>query len=800
MEGALMIQHLLRLLLTRTWLLLLLLLGALSSAWYGLSSSLSGMQRAPWVVVLIFGLLAGWLLARTRLRTLWAILLLAGLGILFPIIFFAKLGSPLLAMLRTSLLFGKDLWRWTATLPDPEPLFLAWQEIGTSLSVLFFHLNRWASAARQGQWIVNPIATSLLWSVVFWMAAGWAAWAVRRLRNPLAGLAPLGLLLAFLLNYTGGDIYSLLSFVGCLLLLMAITRLDANELRWLRQHTDYAADIGQDLGLTAGALTVAIVFLAGAASILPTATLDLIDDLTDRYRYGESGDDSIARSLGIAPRPKEVLAMSPWVRGGLPRQHLLGSGPELSQRVVMTVRVFGQVSGMAGSDTIAPRYYWRSLTYDQYNSQGWSSSFAKETPYSAGGRLLNVSNLPGNLVTIEFDPVEDLGGLLYTTGQLVSADHNYLLALRPFEATKDIPIQAQQNAAVDIFGARIEADPYQVEALVAIQAIKRLRTTGTAYPLWIRQRYLELPLNLPDRVISKALELTEDLTNPYDKAAAIEAYLRTIPYSLDIPAPPLGQDVVDTFLFEIQKGYCDYYATAMAVLARAAGLPSRLVVGYASGAYDPANNRYVVTEADAHSWVEIYFAGRGWVEFEPTTSLPLIERPEDQPELEQAQLPLSQTESQPPIDWQIVLNQAGLGAALLGAFALLIFQLDSLRLQRMPPEEAISRIYRRLYRGSRPLTGPLSPSTTPNEFVDTLGARVQAVGQVPLIRDILPSVPAAVHSLTRLYNRAQYSSHLPTRPEIKGALRSWRDLRWRLWLGRLAPKPRGKGIKIGDRG
>jgi hypothetical protein len=64
----------------------------------------------------------------------------------------------------------------------------------------------------------------------------------------------------------------------------------------------------------------------------------------------------------------------------------------------------------------------------------------------------------------------------------------------------------------------------------------------------------------------------------------------------------------------------------MAVMARAAGLPSRLVVGFASGSYDPINNRYVVTEADAHSWVEIYFTGRGWVEFEPTASLPIIQR------------------------------------------------------------------------------------------------------------------------------------------------------------------------------
>ena len=100
-------QRLLSLLLSRTWLLLLLLLGALSSAWYGLSNTISGMQKAPWVVVLIFGLLVGWLLARSRLKTFWALLCLFTLGIIYTLIFFAKLGSPLFTMLRTSLLYSQ---------------------------------------------------------------------------------------------------------------------------------------------------------------------------------------------------------------------------------------------------------------------------------------------------------------------------------------------------------------------------------------------------------------------------------------------------------------------------------------------------------------------------------------------------------------------------------------------------------------------------------------------------------------------------------------------------------------------
>ena len=102
---------------------------------------------------------------------------------------------------------------------------------------------------------------------------------------------------------------------------------------------------------------------------------------------------------------------------------------------------------------------------------------------------------------------------------------------------------------------------------------------------------------------------------------AIEAYLRTISYTLDVPAPPLDRDVADYFLFDLRRGYCDYFATAMVVLARSVGIPARLVTGYASGGYDVISAQFVVLEKDAHSWVEVYFPSYGWVEFEPTSGL-----------------------------------------------------------------------------------------------------------------------------------------------------------------------------------
>ncbi len=213
------------------------------------------------------------------------------------------------------------------------------------------------------------------------------------------------------------------------------------------------------------------------------------------------------------------------------------------------------------------------------------------------------------------------------------------------------------------------------------------------------------------------------------------------------------------------------------------------MVGYASGSYDPANNRYVVTEANAHSWVEIYFTGRGWVEFEPTASLPLIQLPEDTGDELQAGLTGTlETNPQKVIDWPLILNKAGLSLVLVVVLILLFQQIDSLRLKRMPPQAAIHQIYHRLYRRSRPLTGQVAPSLTPNEFADLLQERVQEASRAAYLKDALFPVTSKARGLTKIYNQALYSLNMPSRLEIKTALQSWRDLRWRLWLARFKPK------------
>ncbi len=136
----------------------------------------------------------------------------------------------------------------------------------------------------------------------------------------------------------------------------------------------------------------------------------------------------------------------------------------------------------------------------------------------------------------------------------------------------------------------------------------------------LREYYLQLPESLPDSVYTTAKRITQGCTTPYEKALAIEHWLReNCTYTLTPGTPPKERDFVDYFL-ETRKGYCVYYASAMAVLSRCSGLPARYVTGFALKQDPEANSSfaYVATNATAHAWTQIYFAGIGWVDFDAT--------------------------------------------------------------------------------------------------------------------------------------------------------------------------------------
>jgi len=127
----------------------------------------------------------------------------------------------------------------------------------------------------------------------------------------------------------------------------------------------------------------------------------------------------------------------------------------------------------------------------------------------------------------------------------------------------------------------------------------------------VKERYLKLPSSITQRTRQLAQDITQGLDNPYDKVAAVTEYLRqNITYKDKIPATPRDRETIDWFLFDIQVGYCNYYATAEVILLRALGIPARWAIGYAQGER-LETGMYLVRELNAHSWPEVYFSGIG---------------------------------------------------------------------------------------------------------------------------------------------------------------------------------------------
>ena len=148
--------------------------------------------------------------------------------------------------------------------------------------------------------------------------------------------------------------------------------------------------------------------------------------------------------------------------------------------------------------------------------------------------------------------------------------------------------------------------------------LERLRVAGTDYPAGIAETYLQLPPKIDSRISELAQNVTANSQTPVDKAIAIENYLRTkYSYTLDLTGKPNG-DPLAHFLFERRAGHCEYFASAMAVMLRTLQIPSREVNGFLPGEYNALGGDYIVRASDAHSWVEVYFPGNGWLVFDPT--------------------------------------------------------------------------------------------------------------------------------------------------------------------------------------
>jgi len=146
------------------------------------------------------------------------------------------------------------------------------------------------------------------------------------------------------------------------------------------------------------------------------------------------------------------------------------------------------------------------------------------------------------------------------------------------------------------------------------------RDVLSLYAESVRRHFLQVPEITPQRVHDLVAEIIYGLETDFEKVMAIRDYLVQFTYTLSPPPVPYGVCFVDHFLFDAREGYCTYYASAMAIMARIAGVPSRYVEGFLlpPAEADPAPSVFVVTNMMAHAWVEVYLEGFGWLIVEAT--------------------------------------------------------------------------------------------------------------------------------------------------------------------------------------
>ncbi len=262
---------------------------------------------------------------------------------------------------------------------------------------------------------------------------------------------------------------------------------------------------------------------------------------------------------------------------------------------------------------------WRGVALANFNGYGWSNSrgqfvLQRQNDDTFAVPWLQNTFLPGRSTQnakreklihyrVLMEPIGTNVFFLAPWARSVRGEYR-LLASDPGGAVYDYDTQRAISR-------------YEAESDIATPLPAELRSAGDNYPPPIWREYLQLP-PIDRRIPRLAEQITNSAKNSFDKATAIENYLRTrFGYTLQLPSTQ-QRDPLANFLFERKRGHCEYFASAMAVMLRTLKIPSRVVTGFRSDEFNDLTGNYVVRAKDAHAWVEAYFPGYGWVTFDPT--------------------------------------------------------------------------------------------------------------------------------------------------------------------------------------
>ncbi|HEY4027772.1 MAG TPA: transglutaminase domain-containing protein [Candidatus Dormibacteraeota bacterium] len=495
----------------------------------------------------------------------------------------------------------------------------------------------WAGRIVSGEAANDTSFYAYLLCLLFWVVGGWLCWCSLRWRQPLLGLVPgaaafATTVLNFPADQNGYVVAFLALTLGVLLWTSYVRQIDSARRRRVRLSGDAHWDFWES-----GVVVMAAVIAIGL--ILPP--------LSSADRTVDIENGSFRGWAELQQRLNHPVAFGSGATGGTSTGFAslarLAGPIQKTSGVVFTYTIDGSYGG--------PRYF-RGFNLDSTStgtggpSWRYSEVGAINLPVekdTAAPYAETYQQMAGGTFKLQMlKPPDRAPDVLFYPGTLLKADrgavaHNYRGGQPPPSVVPADRLDTLDRLSVGRNGG---AGSYKVSVQYSTATEDQLRTAGTDYPVWLDayrnfagayRQGADGAVPSPttsfgyrsratlQRIQDLARRITAGRDKPYDQATAIEAYLRSnFQYTLTPTEPPAGVDPLEYFLFTSREGYCEYFASSMGDLLRSLGIPTRLVNGYGAGSYDEKLGRYVVKESDAHTWVEAYFPGYGWIPFEPT--------------------------------------------------------------------------------------------------------------------------------------------------------------------------------------
>ncbi len=367
--------------------------------------------------------------------------------------------------------------------------------------------------------------------------------------------------------------------------------------------------IKEDASLSATTVRVAAIFVVGTILLAFGAPL-LIRAIhppngdTARFEEGYTTSWQALRNFLFPLRQPGTFGS-----GDFAEIQGLGSRRTSSTEAIFNVAVPAEEFGSSAT------YYWTGRVYATYQNGYWQS----ENMLEQSGDFSQGIDVPAADSGRTYDFTYAVSSNLIFHPQLTDALDGF--ATLNYYSTPDGGRDLLAISDPNIVRSGTEI---RVSGTYNRPAQDVLRAAGTDYPDWVREHYLQIPADLSPKIAELAREATLDADNPFDVTQRLTDFLRAAYRYQSAVKIPRDAEALEWFLFSGKAGFCNYYASAEAVMLRSLGIPARFVAGYAGGRRSADGSQYTLLARDSHAWVEVYFADIGWVIFEPTPLLPSV--------------------------------------------------------------------------------------------------------------------------------------------------------------------------------